>query len=982
MAPCAATHRCCPYPALQRRALLGAIAARPIGNANTAAGFRRQKSRHSYRVSERYHFRPDADYFPYPAIVRYLGMDQRDAPSDPDPAGPRPPSWLDGQVDAGPATGDIEARYRLVTESWAQAVWETDAAGVVVNDSSTWRAYTGQTSEEFLGYGWLNAVHADDRAYAERQWRDATQARTLVDAEFRLRAPGGGWRWTNVRAAPLFDAAGEIQKWVGINIDIDARKRAEDALRESEERQAFLLELSDVLRPLSDAADIERTAAALLGRKLGATRVFYATIDPGGTTWSVIHDYADGVPSNAGRYPLTGFQEARLAQWRSGRMSSVSDSLTDPGLNDDERAAYAVFGARAAIGVPLVANGRFAALLVVNQREPRAWSANDLALTRETAERTWSAIERARAEAALRDRERLLRGVLDGMDEGFGIIGPDFTVLEYNREALRMDGRPRDAIVGLTHWAAFPGTEHSDVGHMLKTAMATREPAVLDHCYTWSGGRSLWLETRVYPTDDGAIAVFWRDITDRKRAADALHDSEKRYRALFTSMDEAYAVVDVLKDDAGRWVDFRFVDANPAFLTHTGMPWPVGRTATDLLGAPNPRWTALYGQALDSGEPLRIEEAEPSLGRVFDLNIFALDPDRHRVAVLFTDITARKRAAERLTTSEERLRSAVEVAKIGLWDWDMRTDTISWSDEHFRMSGFAVGEVTPTYEAWAASIHPDDRAATEAALVTARDTHTEYVREFRCLYPDGTVRWHAARGRFFYDAAGIPVRMIGAQRDTTERREAADHQQILLAELQHRVRNILAVIRSIISRSNDGERSTEEYVQHLQGRISALARTQVLLTRRAGASVDLEDMIRDELLAQVAIDEQFSLSGPDVELSPKAAEVLTLAIHELATNATKYGAFSRIGGHVVVDWAIEAREDSRWLILQWTERGVPIVDAAPRRHGFGSALITRRIPYELKGDGQISFRPGGLHSRIEFPLQPGDSILQTNGVVR
>ncbi|MFV3484831.1 HWE histidine kinase domain-containing protein, partial [Mycobacterium tuberculosis] len=95
--------------------------------------------------------------------------------------------------------------------------------------------------------------------------------------------------------------------------------------------------------------------------------------------------------------------------------------------------------------------------------------------------------------------------------------------------------------------------------------------------------------------------------------------------------------------------------------------------------------------------------------------------------------------------------------------------------------------------------------------------------------------------------------------------------QILLAELQHRVRNILAVIRSIISRSNDGERSTEEYVQHLQGRISALARTQVLLTRRAGASVDLEDMIRDELLAQVAIDEQFSLSGPDVELSPKAA---------------------------------------------------------------------------------------------------------------
>ncbi|MFC6742108.1 PAS domain-containing protein [Methylobacterium tardum] len=97
---------------------------------------------------------------------------------------------------------ESEARHRLLIESWTQAVWETDAAGVVVADSPSWRAYTGQTVDEWLGYGWLDAIHPEDRAFAERQWREAMASHSVVDAEFRLRSPSGGWRWTNVRAAP------------------------------------------------------------------------------------------------------------------------------------------------------------------------------------------------------------------------------------------------------------------------------------------------------------------------------------------------------------------------------------------------------------------------------------------------------------------------------------------------------------------------------------------------------------------------------------------------------------------------------------------------------------------------------------------------------------------------------------------------------------------------------------------------------------
>ena len=158
---------------------------------------------------------------------------------------------------ADEALRESEARLSLLVESWAQAVWETDADGVVIADSPSWRAYTGQNLQEWLGYGWLDAIHPDDRSYAERQWRDAIAARGLVNAEFRLRAPGGTWRWTNVRAAPVLDAAGNIGKWAGMNIDIDAQKRAEAAMRESEERLRQFGEASSDVLWIRDAQTLQ-----------------------------------------------------------------------------------------------------------------------------------------------------------------------------------------------------------------------------------------------------------------------------------------------------------------------------------------------------------------------------------------------------------------------------------------------------------------------------------------------------------------------------------------------------------------------------------------------------------------------------------------------------------------------------------------------------------------------------------------------------
>jgi PAS domain S-box-containing protein len=139
------------------------------------------------------------------------------------------------------ALRESEERFRSLVESWAQAVWETDAEGRVITDSPSWRTYTGQSLEEYLGSGWANAIHPDDRAAVQQLWREAVRERRSLNAEYRLRRTEGSWRWTNDHAAPLLAPDGTVRKWVGMNVDITERKEAEEALRVSESRARLLL---------------------------------------------------------------------------------------------------------------------------------------------------------------------------------------------------------------------------------------------------------------------------------------------------------------------------------------------------------------------------------------------------------------------------------------------------------------------------------------------------------------------------------------------------------------------------------------------------------------------------------------------------------------------------------------------------------------------------------------------------------------------
>ncbi len=299
-----------------------------------------------------------------------------------------------------------DTRLRTLATTTSAVVWHTAADGAVSTSNPSWEAFTGQTFGQCQGWGWLEAVHPEDRSGVLADWQAGVASSTLVSLNYRLRRHDGKYRHVAAQGAPVFEG-GQIREWVGLCVDVTANLRAEAALKASEERFRFLDQLGQATRTLTVATDLMAVTARMLGQYLGATRCAYADVEADNDRFTIRSDWSvEGVPSSAGIYSLDLFGPQATSRLRRGEHLVVCDVDAELGDEGGGRMFNAI-GIKAIICTALVKDGRLVALMAVHQARPRQWAASDIALVEEVVERCWAHIERVRDSAMLREQDRL-----------------------------------------------------------------------------------------------------------------------------------------------------------------------------------------------------------------------------------------------------------------------------------------------------------------------------------------------------------------------------------------------------------------------------------------------------------------------------------------------------------------------------------------------------------------------------------------------
>ena len=278
--------------------------------------------------------------------------------------------------------------------------------------------------------------------------------------------------------------------------------------------------------------------------------------------------------------------------------------------------------------------------------------------------------------------------------------------------------------------------------------------------------------------------------------------------------------------------------------------------------------------------------------------------------------------------------------------------------------GFPEGTTEIARSQCLADVHPDDIRQVEQARSQAfYARRREYGVEYR-INRAGVERWVETRCFISYASDRHPQRVLGVSIDITERKHMEQQQHLLVAELDHRVKNALATVAAIIAQTQEGRRSLPDFVAALDGRIQALAKTHELLSRSHWTGVSLHDIVQRELAPYAS--GNVEIDGPHVELKAEAAQAMAMVVHELATNAAKYGALSNRSGRVQLRWWWLRNGSSGRLAVEWREIDGPPVQI-PGQTGYGMSIIRELVPFELNGKVDLALEAAGVTCRLELP---------------
>lgn len=586
------------------------------------------------------------------------------------------------------------------------------------------------------------------------------------------------------------------------------------------------------------------------------------------------------------------------------------------------------------------------------------------------------------AEMARSAEERLRRAQEAAGVVAFEITGRGSTVASVAPRIGRLRqilGLAPGALLNLYHVLA---AVHSEDRPSLATEARRLTTSGGEFCLEFRIKSGRWLQARgkVEASIGQCDLPEWRlsgvvlDTTERKEMELALREAELRQRTLFEAAPFGVIVIDP--------ATHRILDVNDRVCLEYGYTREelLHLSIADIDALGNSEAIRIRGRAhavrpgtqeVEARHRTKSGELRDVLVRVQGVVLGGKDVTYGA----HFDITARKAAEAALRESEAEFRAAFEQASVPMSEVDCATGCLLRANAAYaRLVGRPVEEIVG--RPFSDLVHPDDRTENlEGFRRMCRGETPAYEVSKRYVRPDGTVRWTELTSAPVRDDSGQIVRIVAIVQDVTERRSAEERQALLVREVDHRAKNVLAVVQAALRLTPKGD--AETYAKAVEGRVMALARAHTLLAAGQWTGAGLRALLEAELAAflpaTTAADgsagPRAELRGPDVLLPPAEAQALSMALHELATNATKHGALSKPGGRINVSWHVADETNGRVLMLRWVEAGGPPIAGAPVRRGFGSRVIGATIRDQLGGTVCTAWEPGGLACMMALPIR-------------
>ncbi|MDE2115413.1 MAG: PAS domain S-box protein, partial [Hyphomicrobiales bacterium] len=543
-----------------------------------------------------------------------------------------------------------------------------------------------------------------------------------------------------------------------------------------------------------------------------------------------------------------------------------------------------------------------------------------------------------------------------------------------NDACLRVIGRERAEVIGLTEADFHPDSaEAAAIRSNDRRVVASNRSATMEEAFTSDAGPRVFLSSKAPMRNHageviGLVGVS-SDITERKQIEAQLFISQQRFDAAISAFE---GLVWTASPSGG------VLSVNAQWAVLTGLPasaamdggWRAVQHPDDI--APT---FAHWQECLRDVRPFigeyRLRNRDGKYQTMLVRAIPVRDP-QGRVAEwvgLNIDVTEARNVALQHEAALTRLSVAMEAANTGAFE------IVPDQPEASTFDGRAVEIWGQNPGAAAAdllnAVHPDDRAEVAGVLegLHARQLSESVEIEFRILRKDGTTRWVALRAKTFAPA-GAPLRLVGTVRDVSLRREQQDRIQFLMRELAHRSKNALAVVQAIARQTVKSSRSLEAFQASFEARVQGMARSLDLLVKYDWTAVSITELIQSQMAHIIDnIDEKISVHGPEIYLKPEAAQNIGLALHELATNATKYGALASDTGKIELEWGLAQSKDGADVFkMHWREKGGPPV-VPPDSHGFGHTVIHRVVQAALAGDSVLHFHDSGVQWDLVIPAR-------------